>query len=145
MIRTKLYGNLPAFKNLTTLILGSGSGGWVPEAYADKFLLGLPHMNHLVHFSLKYDCTENVLQVLSETCGKTLRVLDIERSRQVRDDAVPYIKSCAELVSINIFQTDLTTQGQVRASFKITTLELSIRQNSPGICYQMYLVTQQYL
>jgi hypothetical protein len=116
MIRTKLYGNLPIFKNLTTLILGSGSGGWVTEAYADKFLQGLSCMNYLVHFSLKYDCTENVLQVLSETCGKTLRVLDIEQSRQVRDEAVPYIKACAGLVRINIFQTDLTIQGQVRDS-----------------------------
>ena len=113
MIRTKLYSSLPAFQNLSTLILGSGSGGWVTEAYADKFLLGLPHMKRLAHFSLKYDCTSNILLVLSETCRKTLKVLDIERSKQVRDDAVAFILALSELVKINIFQTDLTTQGQV--------------------------------
>ena len=45
------------------LVLGSGSGGWVTDAYNVYFLLGIPKMRHLVKFSLMYDCTENVLQV----------------------------------------------------------------------------------
>ena len=51
------------FRDLRVLILGSGSGGWVTEAYSEKFLLGIPSMTHLVHFSLKYDCTPSILQV----------------------------------------------------------------------------------
>jgi hypothetical protein len=108
MIRTKLYACLQGFKGLTVIKLGAGSGGWVTEAFADNFLIGIPHMPCLVHFSLKYDCTVNVLQVLSETCSRTLKVLDVERSRQIRNDAVPYILSCTELVDINVFQTDLS-------------------------------------
>ena len=84
MIRTRLYGSLRRFGGLHTLNLGSGSGGWVPEAYADKFITALPHFDKLQKFSLKYDCTEIVLKVLSENCPNTLRSLDIERSQQVQ-------------------------------------------------------------
>lgn len=48
------------------LVLGSGSGGWVTDAYNEYFLLAIPKMRHLVKFSLMYDCTENVLQVSEE-------------------------------------------------------------------------------
>ena len=91
-IRTRLYVGLTGFQALQTLILGSGSGGWVPEAYSDLFLSALPRFNMLRHFSLKYDCTEVVLKVLSETCSESLRVLDIERSIQVKNQiCVDYI------------------------------------------------------
>jgi hypothetical protein len=35
------------------MYIGSGSGGWVTEAYSDNFLLGIPNLKNLVHFSLK--------------------------------------------------------------------------------------------
>ena len=96
------------FEGLHTLILGSGSGGWVPEAYSDTILSALPRFNRLQHFSLKYDCTELVLKVLSESCSKTLRVLDVERSLQVKDQiCVDYILCFKNLVEINIFKTGL--------------------------------------
>ena len=79
-----MYDHLGAFRGLTCLILGSGSGGWVPDAYADKFASALPHLKRLVQFSLKYDCTSAVLKALSESCQKTLRVLDLERSTYVQ-------------------------------------------------------------
>ena len=114
MIRTKLYNSLPIFKNLHTLILGSGSGGWVTDVYSEKFAMGLPHMHRLVHLSLKYDCNSYFLHTLSETCiAKTLRILDIEHSKQVRDDSVSFIKALANLVKINVFRTNLSTEGQV--------------------------------
>ena len=81
IIRTKLYSSLKYalqfytfssqttsichrhFEKLRVLVLGSGSGGWVTDAYNEYFLVGIPKMRHLVKFSLMYDCTENVLQV----------------------------------------------------------------------------------
>ena len=54
------------FESLRVLVLGSGSGGWVTDAYNEYFLLAIPKMRHLVKFSLMYDCTENVLQVSEE-------------------------------------------------------------------------------
>ena len=108
VIRTRLYGSLTGFQGLHTLILGSGSGGWVPEAYAFKFLRALPKFNKLQHFSLKYDCTEHVLKVLSESCSESLRLLDVERCLQVKDQiCVDYILSFKNLIELNIFKTGL--------------------------------------
>ena len=118
--RNHLFNNLDKFINTTTLILGSGSGGWC-NSYAEKFCLSLPHMKYLVHFSFKYDCTANVLQVLSENCGKTLRILDIERSRQVSDESVEYIKSFPGLIKMNIFLTNLSNTGLVKNKNHILT------------------------
>ena len=66
MIRTKLYNSLRLFGNLHTLLLGSGSGGWIVDIYAEKFAVGLPHMHKLVHLSLKYDCNSYFLHTLSQ-------------------------------------------------------------------------------
>ena len=99
---------MTGFEGLKTLILGSGSGGWVPEAYSDKFLTALPKFNNLQCFSLKYDCTEVVLKVLSESCSKTLRLLDVERSLQVKTQScVDYILSFRNLAELNIFRSGL--------------------------------------
>ena len=114
MIRTKLYNSLSIFKDLRTLILGSGSGGWLADVYSEKFAIGLPYMKNLVHLSLKYDCNSYFLHTLTETCKDTLRILDIEFSKQVQDDSVNYIKDLQYLLKINIFRTGLTIQGQVR-------------------------------
>ena len=103
MNRHCFFKELHKFSNITILILGSISGGW-GNCYEAKFLAGLPYMKNLIHFSLKYDCTKTILQVLSDTCWKTLRILDIERSTKIRDDSIDYIKNCSGLVKINIFQ-----------------------------------------
>ena len=113
MLRNKMFSYLPKFTNTTTLILGSGSGGLVTEAYSDKFLNGLSQMKYLVHFSLKYDCSTDILRLLSETCGKCLRVMDIERSRLVCDKSVKYIVRCDGLVKLNVFGSELSTEGHV--------------------------------
>ena len=40
-LRSQLYGNLDRFGNeIHTMILGSGSGGMVPEAYSEKVMRG---------------------------------------------------------------------------------------------------------
>ncbi len=114
MLRTKLYNSLPIFKELRTLILGAGSGGWIVDVYAEKFAVGLPKMHQLVHLSLKYDCNSYFLHTLSETCRNTLRVLDIEHSKQVYDDSVAFIKNLSNLIKLNVFRTNLSTQGQVQ-------------------------------
>ena len=114
IIRTKLYGELPKFSGLRKLGLGSGSGGWVTEAYSESFLMAIPRMTHLVDFSLKYDCTTNLLQVLSESCAGTLKRLDIERSKQLSDEAAKYLIALSKLENINIFQANFTVQAQAK-------------------------------
>ena len=129
ILRNRMFRQLTQFVNATTLILGSGSGGWVVEAYAEQFILGLPYMKHLIHFSLNYDCNGSILQVLSETCNKSLKVLDIERSQQVKDDSIPYINACKQLIKINIFGIAIDFNGMVRyflVNISITILWLEL-------------------
>lgn len=44
-------------------------------------------MRHLVHFSLKYNCTPALLSELS-ACRTSLRLLDIEQSVLVTDSCI---------------------------------------------------------
>ena len=63
ILRNKLYSHLPDMENLTILNLGSGSGGSVTEAFEDRFLAGVTVLKNLKLFTLRYDCTHNVLKV----------------------------------------------------------------------------------
>ena len=40
-------------------------------------------------------------------------ILDIERSKQVHDDSIEYIKDLNELIKMNLFGTDLSDEGLV--------------------------------
>ena len=65
ILRNKLYSHLPQMPNLTILNLGSGSGGSVTEAFEDRFLAGVASLNKLQLFTLRYDCTANIIKVCS--------------------------------------------------------------------------------
>ena len=119
VIRNYLFKSFPKFSNVTILILANGIGGG-NKLRVEKLSSGLPYMKSLVHFSLNYDCTRAILKVLSENCWKTLRILDIERSIQIQDDSIDFIKMCSSLIKINIFQgrrshqkACLSLEGQV--------------------------------
>ena len=114
MIRIRLFNQLPEYKNLTKLILQSGSGGLVTDVLTDKFKLGLRRMKNLVHFSLKYDCTDSIIQVLSENCWQTLQLLDVEHSRMVGDGSTDWIKKFYNLFTINVFYTRLSLDAKVK-------------------------------
>jgi hypothetical protein len=80
-------------------------------------------MKYLVKFSLKYDCTENVLQVLSETVGRTLKFLDVEQSRQVKDSSTPYILRFSALEELGIYKTSLEEVSQAQILIKLKQLK----------------------
>ena len=86
--------------------------GW-HDHLAEKFATALPNLKQLVHFSFRYDCTKSILEVLSQTCKGTLRILDIERSRHIEDDSVDLIKTCNKLMKINFFLTGFSTKAMV--------------------------------
>ena len=123
IIRSKLYSCLQHFESLRSLVLGSGSGGWVTSAYNEYFLLGIPKLRNLVRFSLKYDCTENVLQVLSETAGATLRSLDIEYSAQVKDASAEYILRLTELEEVGMFRTGMNIAAKAEILVGLKNLQ----------------------
>ena len=104
MMRSRLFDLLPRFKGLHVLKLGSGSGG-VSLVYHTKFLEGISRMRSLVHFSLTYDCTDEILRQLQRNCRRTLRVLDVEYSARVTDESVKDILKCEKLLQLHIFHT----------------------------------------
>ena len=54
--------------------------------FQPKFTEGLMVMNNLVHLSLTYDCTDEILGTLTKTRSKeTLKILDVEFSSGVTD------------------------------------------------------------
>jgi len=123
ILRNKLYSHLHEMKNLTNLNLGSGSGGSVTEAFEDKFLAGVTVLKNLKLFTLKYDCTANILKALSNTCRKTLRLLDVERSQKVGDGSIKHILCFTGLVSLGIFNTSLSARNQAQLLKGLKRLE----------------------
>ena len=107
MLRSKLFDLLPRFRGLQVLKLGSGSGGVsvYRENYQAKYLNGISGMKHLVHFSLTYDCTDDILRQLQRNCRQTLKVLDVEYSSRVTDAGVKDILKCDKLIQLHIFHT----------------------------------------
>ena len=119
MIRIRLFNKLSEYKSLTKLILQSGSGGLVTDVFTHKFIFGLGYLKNLVHFSLKYDCTDSILQVLSENCWQTLQLLDVEHSRMVGDGSIDWINKCCNLFTVNVFYTRLSLGGKVKFFFNL--------------------------
>ena len=78
---------------------------------------------------------------MSETCSKSLKVLDIEQSQQVKDDSIPYIKACKQLIKIHIFGIAIDFNGMVRyflvnISITILWLELQFVKSKFKSCRQ---------
>ena len=60
-------------------------GGWVPikGPSAIQLATSLSSLTNLAAFTLKKDCTLDILKALVDACGHVLKLLDIEESRGV--------------------------------------------------------------
>ena len=60
-------------------------GGWVPikGPSAIQLATSLSSLTNLAAFTLKKDCTLDILKALVNACGHVLKLLDIEESRGV--------------------------------------------------------------
>ena len=63
------------------------------------------------------------MQAASQTCYKTLTLLDVERSRKVTDDSVYYLLKFIKLKSLGIFHTSITNVGKAEVIFGLQNLE----------------------
>ena len=125
-LRLNLYERLSEFQGLRSLVLGSGSGGW-SNCYTEKFTSGLSRMKHLVKFSLCYDCTDAMVRKLATNCTATLKVLDVEMSKQVTDKSVPALCKLKLLHTLHIHHTGLTNEGQAKILLGLPRLQLLVR------------------
>eukprot|EP00092_Neocalanus_flemingeri_P012383 GFUD01013351.1.p1 GENE.GFUD01013351.1~~GFUD01013351.1.p1 ORF type:complete len:606 (+),score=129.36 GFUD01013351.1:29-1846(+) len=112
MIRPSVLQNLSDFCEVRRLDLGSSSGGRKEQMLNTSVLEGLEKMQHLVQFSLKYNCRNDILNTLSNSCRNTLKVLDVEHSNQLTDESIPTLLKFSKLTELGISRTNFTANGQ---------------------------------
>eukprot|EP00094_Tigriopus_californicus_P002749 TCALIF_02651-PA protein Name:"Similar to LZTR1 Leucine-zipper-like transcriptional regulator 1 (Homo sapiens)" AED:0.15 eAED:0.32 QI:1/0.33/0/1/1/0.75/4/0/1163 len=162
MLRTKLYDLLIHFPQLRSLLLGSGSGGW-SQVFQPKFIQALSFMDRLVHFSLNYDASDEMLEVIQKTCGGTLKILDLEHSFQVTDAGAKDISKISGITHLHLFHTSITPFGHaillrslkellvlVRGDFLCDALEVlshechDLQQDYPKLKLREFWSSEQY-
>ena len=126
ILRTNIFDKLNKFVGLKTLILGSGTGGW-SNMYVEKFASGVKTMKHLVKFSLCYDCTDLIVKILIRNCKKTLRILDVEMSKQVTDEAADWIAQAENIHTLQIYHSGITELGHAKLLLKLRRLKVLVR------------------
>ncbi|XP_023327933.1 uncharacterized protein LOC111701049 [Eurytemora carolleeae] len=105
MLRSCVVRNLESFKGLKILGLQAGN------SLTPYICRGIVNMQSLVSFSLKYNFTDEMLSALL-ACKSTLKVLDIENSRQITDLSVPSILEFSGLEELSISRTGISEEGQ---------------------------------
>ena len=95
---------LPIFgENLHVLTLGTGTGSgsqWLFKSVASSIARGMDALRQLEKFSLKHDCTPEILAALARRCRQTLKSLDIESSRAICDVDGTCLTSIAALEAL---------------------------------------------
>ena len=95
--------------------------------YVEKFANGVKTMKHLVKFSLCYDCTNSIVKILIRNCKKTLRILDVEMSKQVTDEAADWIAQAENIHTLQIYHSGMTEVGHAKLLLKLKKLKLLVR------------------
>ena len=124
-VRNHLYKKLRDLPSLQSVNLADASHGYISntmESYQKQFLTGIGEMRRLVSFSLHFDCYDELIYCLSENCHGTIRILDIESSKQVTDSCIEGIISFKKLSELNIFECGFSGEGQAKILTGITSL-----------------------
>jgi len=117
MLRSNLLRNITEFEGLRTLEFGSSTGDMTMHLQqgASMYLTiceGIGRMTRLVHLSLKYNCTVDILDALVTACKNTIKVLDIEHSVGITDECIPKLTQFVNLYELGLGKTRLTAEGQ---------------------------------
>ena len=116
-IRSRILEQLGQFGKLKKLILrnqGNSSGQWLFKSTIEELKNGFRGMKCLQEFSLKQDCNNQILEALSKHCHITLKILDVENSKQINNVSVDYILACRNILQLNIFKTSINDEGKGR-------------------------------
>ena len=79
VLRNKLYSHVHEMPRLAALNLGSGSGGTVTEAFEEKFIFGISALNNLSQLTLRYDCTDKILEVQYLISSRINNIADVRQ------------------------------------------------------------------
>ena len=121
-MRNRLYEQLHLVPALQKLHLGNASYGYTPELFRKNFLSGLADMTRLTHFSLHFDCFDELIEVLARNCAATLLVLDMEWSQKVTDACLPHLCLLLRLHQLHMFSCGLSGEGQAQVLRRLPRL-----------------------
>ncbi len=103
-VRSRIIENLDHFKHLETLILRAPAGGqWLFKSINKDIIRGLSNLRNLRKFSLKHDCTNEMIDVLAYKSGEHLAILDIESSKQVTNTCLGSLLLCQRLEEVKLY------------------------------------------
>ena len=86
-------------------------------------------MRHLTHFSLRRNCTDHIIQVLSKASPFTLQSLDVENSRDVTDNGVQYI--C--MFRVSCWEPKIHSHNKIHHILAERLEHLQLQHLSPGL------------
>lgn len=135
MIRSAFYCQLPKMSGLEWLSLGSMSGGWKTSDMEQVLVDGLQNMNHLMHLSLNYDCTDNVLRTLVKNCPR-LQSLDITNSKDIKNSSVDILVDLKHLRHIQLHRTGVSMEGFINILLHLPELRDIGRYDELGRCLE---------
>lgn len=103
------------FRRLESLTLRSfarASGQWLFKSVVKDLMSGLYGLSTLRKFSLKHDCTNEIIKCICKCNRWNLQCIDIECSKHVNDKSISYILMCSNINEINIFQCGFSDEGK---------------------------------
>jgi hypothetical protein len=112
----------------------------------------------LQQFSCKHDCSSDVLEALVKGCSDTLKVLDIEESKKVKNDCLEHIAALTNLEELNMFNTTIDEECKARLLLSLPKLTNLVRgdflcdalgwidymEESPQLLLTEFFPSQQY-
>ncbi|XP_037050129.1 uncharacterized protein LOC119084311 isoform X1 [Bradysia coprophila] len=138
VIRHLFYNKLNALTGLEYLNLGSLSGGWKTCDMEPTVLNGIVSMKYLQYFCLNYDCTNNILLALLDSCPK-LTSIDITSSKSINNDSVNILLRFKQLKCVQLYRTSISIEGYVKLLLNLPRLEDVGRYDEIGRCLE-YIV-----
>lgn len=133
MMRHLFYTNLCKFTGLTSINLGSMSGGWKTNDMEPIILKGLSNMNNLTSLTLNYDCTNHILERLNENCKK-LRYIDLTNSKSIDNDSMDILIQLKQLNVVHLHRTSVGIDGYIKCLMNLPHLYDVGRYDDLGKC-----------
>lgn len=110
IMRYVLYKNLDKMAGLENLNLGSCTGGWRTSEHEKNIIDGIKVMKNLNSICLCFDCSDLVIQTISENC-LNIQSIDVTSSRSVTDRSVPQLLNCKNLKELQLHRTSVSVTG----------------------------------
>lgn len=135
MLQQVFYVKLREMRGMEYLNLGSLTGGWKIDEMEPTIVAGITNMPNLQCLSLNYDCTNNILLRLIESCPQ-LHTLDLTSAKAINNDSVNLLLRMPALKSVQLHRTSVTLEGYVKLFLGVKGLEDVGRYDEIGPCLE---------